>query len=99
PGKVENLSSRVRYADITLTWDRSRNADGYYIYEKRDGDPVIIGKALGDRECTYAVEDYTKDEPHEFLVTAYKYNRFRDRDFEGEPSEPVTAEYDSSKYA
>ncbi|MBQ6400859.1 MAG: polysaccharide deacetylase family protein [Firmicutes bacterium] len=100
PGKAENLSAKVRYADVTLSWDKAKNADGYIIYEKKgDEDPVMVGKAIGGKDCSYAVEDYTKDEPHEYFITAYKYNRFRDRDFEGEPSDTVTAEYDSSKYA
>ena len=99
PGAVNDLTADARYGGVTLSWDKARRADGYVVYEDQDGTYVEVGRTEGKKNCTYTVKDYTFNEDHTYRVAAYNYSRFSNKNFEGAPSEEVTAEYDTSEHA
>lgn len=101
PAQVSGLEPKVCYADMTLSWDPADKADGYYIYaaDSKDGEFAKIGEVTGGETCLYNVSDYTHDKGYRFRVSAYGYNPVSKNKNEGEPSEEVTAMYDSSLYA
>lgn len=99
PGAVDDVKADAHYAGITLSWDQGRRADGYVIYEDQDGTYVEVGRTEGKKNCTYTVKDFTFNEEHVYRVAGYNYSRFSNRNFEGAPSEEVTAEYVTDDYA
>lgn len=99
PGKVGGVKADAVYAGITLSWEEARRADGYVIYENQGGTYVKAGQTEGRDACEYMVKDAARDETHEYCVAAYNYSRMSNKNFEGEPSEEISAIYDSSQYA
>ena len=99
PGKVRNVTAEATYSGIALTWDEGRRANGYVIYEDEDGTYVKVDKVKGKESCEYTVKGAEPGQEHTYCVAAYNYSRLSNRNFEGEPSDEVTAYYDEAKYA
>ena len=103
PDMVEGLTADVCYHDITLNWEPAKHAAGYYIYGTEAGDQAQeltkLGEVTGGDVCTYEMAGYTHDQEYVFQVAAYGENAMTKNRTEGEPSQQITAEYDSSRYA
>ena len=101
PDMVEGVTADVCYHDITLKWEPARKASGYYIYGGMAGDQELtrLGQVEGADACSFEMDDYTRDQEYVFQVRAYGENAMTKNRTEGDPSEEITAGYDSSRYA
>lgn len=99
PDPTVGLESKVTFAEISLTWEQTPKADGYFIYASKDGDMKKIADVAGGENCSYTIEKYTHDKQYQFQVVAYGQNPISKKKNEGTPSQVVTAEYVSADYA
>lgn len=103
PGQPEGLEANTCFHDITLKWQPAKKADGYRIYlaETNTGEPAFaqVGEVEGADTCTWELTDYVHDTDYVLRVVAYGENFLTKQRTEGEPSETVSARYDTAKYA
>ena len=97
PGKVEGVTANVCYSQVGLKWDAAKKAKGYKILERTDDGDETLGYTNGDTKFT--IKDYDNEKEHEYIVEAIRKDPFNDTEYTGEPSDPVEAYYDKSKYA
>lgn len=96
PAKVTGLTADTCYSQVTLKWDKAAHADGYVIY-RTDGDEVIkAGETEGADSTSWTYDEYDHDTDVSFTVAG---RNSKSRGKEGDSSDPVTASYDSSRYA
>lgn len=96
PDKVTGLTADTCYSQVTLSWDKAEHADSYVIYRNDGSEVVKAGETEGADSTSWTYEDYDHNTDVTFTVAGCN-SKAHDR--EGEQSDPVTATYDSSKYA
>lgn len=96
PAKVTGLTADTCYSQVTLKWDKAAHADGYVIYRTDGGEIVKAGETEGADSTGWTYEDYDHNTEVTFTVAG---RNSKAHNKEGKQSDPVTAAYDSSKYA
>lgn len=60
------------YGGIELTWEKSKGADGYTIYKKRNGKYEEYKKIKGYKTCSFLDKKVKNNEKYEYAVVAHK---------------------------